>query len=331
MPNRQKRRAVTLGLLGATVLGSGLGAGSVQAQGTGGRSMRFVVSFPPGGLTDLYARAYAEYIGQRLGQSVIVENRSGAGGLIGADTVAKSAPDGQTFLFTISPTVVQSRVLYKRVPFDTDRDFTFIAMMGAGPLPMAVHRDVPVTDAKAYVALARSKSINLGSFAAGSTPHMFAQQMNKLYGTKIEVVNFKGEAPMWQELIAGRIESAMGSFAAMGPHAKAGSIRPIAVSTPHRSPGLPDVPTFVEQGFDAPIFRLRGWIGMFGPAGLPRVIVERMAKLIAEGADTPRMQQLYTQFGIPDKPSSPEDFERLYREEGPIWIAIARELGVTLD
>ena len=171
----------------------------------------------------------------------------------------------------------------------------------------------------------------MGSYAPGSIPHMTAQQMNKLYGTRIEVVQYKGEAPMWQEVIAGRIESAIGSYAASGPHIRSGALRPLAVSTPLRSPGLPDTPTFIEQGFNAPVFRVRGWVGMLAPAGLAREIVDRIAKLVADGADTERMRQLCTQFGIPDKPTSPAEFESLYREEGPIWIAIARELGITLD
>jgi tripartite-type tricarboxylate transporter receptor subunit TctC len=331
MPISQKRRSLVLGSMGAIALGPNLLAADARAQAWPSRPIRFIVSFPPGGLTDLYARAYAEQIGQSIGQPVIVENRPGGGGLIGADAVAKAAPDGHMFLFTISTTVVQSRVLYKKMPFDADKDFTFISAMGAGPLPLVVHRDVPAKDAKEYVALARAKSINMGSFATASTPHMVAQQMNKLYGTKIEPVHYKGEASMLQELIAGRIESAIGSYAAIGPHVRSGAVRALAVSTPLRSPGLPDMPTFIEQGFDAPIFRVRGWIGMLGPAGLPREIAERMSRMVAAGADTERMRQLYAQFGIPDKPTSPAEFERIYREEGPIWIAIARELGVTLD
>jgi tripartite-type tricarboxylate transporter receptor subunit TctC len=331
MAINQKRRLLVLGSLLTTPLAAKLLVRDSRAQGWPSRSIRFIVSFPPGGLTDLYARAYGDYIGQRIGQPVIVENRPGSGGLIGADQVAKAAPDGHTFLFTISSTIVPSRVLYKKVPFDADKDFTFISAMGPGPLPLVVHRDVPAKDAKEYIALARTKSINMGSYAPGSTPHMIAQQMNKLYGTRIEVVQYKGEAPMWLEVIAGRIESAIGSYAASGPHIRSGAIRPLAVSTPLRSPGLPDTPTFIEQGFDAPIFRVRGWIGMLAPAGLSREIVDRISRLVADGADSERMRQLYTQFGVPDKPTSPAEFESLYREEGPIWIAIARELGVTVD
>jgi tripartite-type tricarboxylate transporter receptor subunit TctC len=326
-----KRRSIILASVGAAAVGPAMLTRRAHAQSWPSRPIRFVVSFPPGGLTDLYARAYGEYIGQHIGQPVIIENRAGGGGLIGCDHVAKSAPDGHTILFTISTAIVQSQVLYKKLPYDPNRDFTFLSAMPSGPLPFAVHRDLPVKNVKDYVALARSKSINMGSYAQGSIPHMVAQQMNKLYGTKIEVVQYKGEAPMWQDVIAGRIESGIGSYGAMGPHAKAGTIRALAVTSPLRSPGLPDVPTFIEQGLDAPIFRVRGWIGMLGPAGLVREVVERFSSLVIAGAETPRVRQLYELFAIPDKPTTPEEFVRLYREEGPTWIAIARELGVTLD
>jgi len=327
-----KRRALTRAALSAAAVGAVGHPGMARAQATWpSRPVRFVVSFPAGGLTDLYVRAYGDYFGQQFGAPVVVENRAGGAGLIGSDHVAKSAPDGHTFLFTITSSVVTAQALFRKLPYQPDRDFTWLSAMSAGPLVCAVHRDVPVKTSRDLVELARAKSLNFGSFAQGSTAHMIAHQMNKLYGTRFEIVHYKGEAPMWQDLLAGRIETAIGSFAAAGAHVKAGTAHAVAVTGPVRSPGLPDVPTFIEQGLDAPVFRLRGWIGMLAPAGLPPDIVERVAKLVADGAETPRMRQLYTQFGIAEKPTSPEEFARMNREESPVWIAIARELGVTLD
>ncbi len=220
-----KRRSLVLASLAAAAAGPAILTRRAHAQAWPSRPIRFVVSFPPGGLTDLYARAYGEYIGQHIGQPVIVENRAGGSGLIGCDYVAKSAPDGHTILFTIASPIVQAQVLYKKLPYDPNRDFTFISAMPSGPLPFAVHRDLPAKNAKEYVELARSKSLNMGSFVQGSIPQMVAQQMNKLYGTRIEVVQYKGEAPMWQDVIASRIDSGIGSFTATGPHIKAGTIR----------------------------------------------------------------------------------------------------------
>ena len=155
--------------------------------------------------------------------------------------------------------------------------------------------------------------------------------MNKLYATRIEAVHYKGEAPMWPELAAGRLDAAIGSYVAMSPHAKSGAVRPIAVATLNRSPKLPDVPTYAEQGYREPVLVMRGWLGLLGPAGMPREIVGRISKLLLEAADSARVKQLHETFGIPDKPTTPEEFVRLFREEGPTWISMAKELGVTLD
>lgn len=326
------RRSMLGAALGATALAAVARPGRVLAQPSWpSRPIRFVVGFAPGGLTDLLARAYGEYIGQHVGQPVVTENRAGAASIIAGEHVAKSAPDGHTFWFTISTAIVQSQVLYRKLPYDPNKDFTFVTAIPSGPLPLAVHRDVPADGCAAFVEFAKANPVNLGSFAAGSIPHMIAAQMNKLYGTRLQVVHFKGEAPMWQELAAGRIHAALGSYSAIAPHLPGGAIRPIAVTTTSRSPRLPDVRTFTEQGFDAPVFKLRGYIAMLGPAGLRTEIVDRLATLIAEAANTPRVQQIHDTFGIPDKPTTPAGFTQLFREEGPIWIAIARELGVTLD
>jgi tripartite-type tricarboxylate transporter receptor subunit TctC len=303
----------------------------VRAQAWPARPIRILVGFPPGGLTDLYARAYGEHIGQQLGQQVVIENRTGAGGNIAAEAVAKSPPDGHTLLFTIQGTLVQAQALYKKLPYDPDKDFTYISAFNPGHLPFAIHKDVPARNFREFVELARKSPTNLGTFAAGSSPHLIAGQLNKLYGTKIEAVHFRGEAPMWQEVATGRVHAGVGSVLGVLPHVQSGAVRVIAVPTLVRSPKFPDVPTYVEQGFDAPIFKLRGWIGFLGPAGMPPAIVDRLGKLVLEAADTPRVQKLHETFAIPEKPTTPAEFLRLYREEGPVWISIARDLGITLD
>ena len=268
---------------------------------------------------------------QGLGQPVVVENKAGASSLIACEQVAKAAPDGYTLLFTIQAALLQSQALYKKLPYDPGRDFTFIAAFGNGHLPLAVHKDVPVKDFGEFVEFAKTNPVNFGSFAPGSYPHLVVGQLNKLYGTQIEAVHFKGEAPMWPELVAGRLHAAIGSYIGMSPHAKTGAVRPIAVPTATRSPKLPDVPTYAEQGYREPVFIMRGWLGLLGPAGLPQEIVERISKQILEAADSPRVKQLHETFGIPDKPTTPAEFVRLFREEGPTWIAITKELGVSLD
>ena len=325
-----KRRRLVFAAAAAAVAGS-LPERAARAQSWPTRPIRMVCPFPPGGLTDLYTRAIADHLQTSLGQNVIVENRPGAGGLIGNDSVAKAAPDGYTFLVTIQTTLVQGQVLYKKLPYNPENDFTWISALGAGHLPFAVPGSLPVRTFREFVDYAKTNRTSMGTYAAGSFPHMVAGQLNKLYGTKIEPVHYKGETPMWIDVAGGQIQGAIGSVAGVLPHVQKGSVRVVAVPTNVRSPKLPEVPTFLEQGFTDPVFALRGWIGLFGPAKLPREIVERVSRLTIEAGESARLKQLYDQFGIAERPTTPEEFLRLYRTDGPQWIAIARELGITLD
>lgn len=325
------RRTFLLRSVAAAALGPALAPRSARAQAWPNRPVRIIVGFPAGGLTDLYARAYGDYIAQNIGQAVVVENRPGAGSIIACEAVAKAPADGHTLLFTIWTAIVQNQVLYKKLPYDPNKDFTFISSFDAGHLPLAVRKDLVVKDFREFVEFARKNRVTLGTYSAGSYPHMVAAQLNKLHGTQIEVIHFKGEAPMWVELATGRIDAAIGSQLAMFPHVQKGAVRPIAVPRTARSPKLPEVPTFTEQGFGEPVFRISGWIVLLGPAGLPRPIVERVSKLVIAAADTPRLREIHANYGIVENPSTPEEFERRYRDDGPLWISIVRELGVTLD
>ena len=304
---------------------------AASAQTWPAKPIRVVVSFPAGGLTDILARAYSEPLSQKLGQPVVVENKPGASGAIGAAEVARAAPDGYTFLFTISTTMNQNRVLYRKLPYDADKDFAYVSGFDAGHLPLAVASGVKVANMAEYVELARRERVTMGNYSAGSFPHMLAAQVNKLYGTQIEPVHYKGEAPMWTDLASGQITSAIGSIAAMTPHLQSGRIRPIAVPTNNRSTRLPEVPTFVEQGFEDQVFVIQGWIGMFAPAGVSKDIVSRISAIHQESAETPRVKQINTTFGLRDKPWTAEEFEKLNNEVKPVWIAMAKELGITLD
>jgi tripartite-type tricarboxylate transporter receptor subunit TctC len=326
MPTNNRRRTLLLGAAALALAGRG-----VYAQAWPSRPIRIIVPFPPGGLTDLYGRAIADHLQTSLGQPVVVENRTGAGGLIGNDAVAKAAPDGYTLLVTIQTTLVQSQVLYKKLPYNPDTDYTWISALGAGHLPFGVPASLPVRNFGEFVDYARANRTSIGTYAAGSYPHMVVGQLNKLYGLKIEAVHYKGESPMWVDVAGGQIQGAIGSVAAMTPHIQKGSVRAIAVPTKVRSPKLPDVPTFIEQGYTAPVFGLSGWIGFLGPAKLPREITDRLSRLAIEAGEGARLKQIYETFGIAERPTTPEEFVRIYQTEGPVWIGIARELGITLD
>jgi tripartite-type tricarboxylate transporter receptor subunit TctC len=217
------------------------------------------------------------------------------------------------------------------MPYNPDKDFVHVAGFDSGQLPLAVKADSPVRSFRDLLELGRTRRITLGNFAQGSYPHMLAQQMSSHMGAQVEPVPYKGEAPMWMDLASGQIDAAMGSVLAAMPHIQAGRIRPIVVSTPNRSPLLPEVPTFLEQGHNQQIFTIRGWLGMFAPAGTPADIVKRVSDLVMEGAATPRVAQLNKTFGLPDKPWPSQEFERIDKAGRPSWIGLAKELGIVLD
>lgn len=331
MKQRIDRRSFLARSLAAATLGCGLLPRPLQAQAWPAKPVRVLVGFPAGGLTDLYARAYSDYVSQQTGQPFIVENRPGAGSIIACEATARAPADGYTLLFTIWTAIVQNQVLYKKLPYDPNKDFTFVSAFDAGHLPLAVRKDMPARDFREFVDYAKKNRVTLATYSPGSYPHMVAAQLNKLYGTQIEPIHFKGEAPMWVEVSTGRIDAGIGSQPVMGPHLQKGAIRPIAVPTTKRAPKLPDVPTFAEQGFNEPVFRIAGWVVLLGPAGMPREIVQRLSKLVIAAADTPRIREIHANFGILENPSTPEEFERRFRDDGPIWLSLVRELGVTLD
>jgi len=295
------------------------------------KAIRIVVGYPAGGLTDALARGYGEFIATKTGQSVLVENKPGAGGMLAGGEVGKAAPDGYTFWFTLTGTLNQNRVLFRKMPYDPDKDFVYVAGFDSGPLPMAVQAASPVKSFKDLVDLGRRERITLGNYSPGSYPHMLAQQMASRMGVNVDPVPYKGEAPMWVDVIAGLVTAGLGSVPVALPHLQGGRLRAIAVSGRSRSVLLPEVPTFAEQGFTDPIFTIVGWLGLLAPAGTPAAVVQRMSDLVQEGAGSPRVQQLNKMFGLPAKPWTAQEFERFDREVGPQWVALAKELNVKLD
>ena len=178
------------------------------------KPIRIVVTFPPGGLTDAYARMYAEQITASLGVPAIVENKPGGGAIIGIDAVAKSPPDGYTLLMTTSGTVWQNRVLYTKLPYNLDKDLTPIAVFPSGPLVVGVSEKVPARNMREFIEFAKTNTTSMGTYAPGSYPHMVADQTNRNEGTKILSVHYRGESPMWVDVASGQVQIAIGSYQA---------------------------------------------------------------------------------------------------------------------
>ena len=306
---------------------------SARAQPAGWptKPIRIVVAFPPGGLTDAYARLYAEHLGARVNQPVVVENKPGAGAVIAIDHVVKSPPDGHTLVMTTSGTVWQNRVLYSKLPYDLSKDLAPVTMFPSGPLVVGVPEKLGVNTMKEFVAWAKANSqVNMGSYAPGSYPHMVADQINRKEGTKILTIQYKGETPMWVDMVSGQLHVAIGSFQAFNTVSTRG-VKAIGVTGPYRSPKLPNVPTLVEQGMDDALVKLEGGLPLLAPAGTPEPVLKFLADVAVAGADAPNAVTLRANFGIPNKPQNLDGTRAQFAREVPVWVKLAQDLGIKLD
>jgi len=294
------------------------------------KPIRIIVAFPPGGLTDAYARMYAEQLTAKLGQSVVVENKPGAGAIIGIEAVAKSPPDGYTLLMTTSGTVWQNRVLYTKLPYNLDRDLTPIALFPSGPLVVAVSEKVPARNMREFVAYAKTNTTSMATYAPGSYPHMVADQTNRTEGTNILSVHYRGEAPMWVDVASGQLQIGIGSYQAFNTVQGRG-VRAIGVTGSYRSPKLPDVPTLAEQGVAGNLVTLEGGLPLMAPTGTPEAVLQILSRVAVEGANSERAAKLRESFSIPNKPKNLAETRRDWARDVPIWIKLAVDLGIKLD
>jgi tripartite-type tricarboxylate transporter receptor subunit TctC len=291
------------------------------------KPIKIIVGFPPGGLSDLLGRAYGEYLSQKLGQSVVVENKPGAAGIIAAQAVKASPADGHTLMLMLPALLAHNRVTYKTLPYDPDNDFVLISSIHQGQLPFVVSKATGASNLKEFVEYARKNRTSVGTWSAGSWAHIVIVELNKQFGLQIEAVHYKGEAPMWQDLSAGTIQAALGSYVNASKVLQSGAGRAIAM-LPKRSKRLPDVPAFPEQGVTSKAFQLKGYIGLAGPAGIPQEVVERLSALMVEASRSERLQKLRETFALDEPAVGHAEATRLHEEEKPIWIELVRGLGL---
>jgi tripartite-type tricarboxylate transporter receptor subunit TctC len=294
------------------------------------KAIRIVVAFPPGGLTDAYARLYAEQLTAKFGVAAVVDNKPGGGAIIGIDAVAKSPADGYTLLMTTSGTVWQNRVLYSKLPYNLDKDLTPIANFPSGPLVVAVSEKVGARTMREFIEFAKTNTTSMGTYAPGSFPHMVADQTNRDEGTKILSVHYRGESPMWIDVASGQTQIAIGSYQAFATVAGRG-VRAIGVTGTYRSPKLPDVPTLTEQGVAGRLVSLEGGLPLMAPTGTPQAVLQALSRVVVEGANSERAAKLRESFGIPNKPKNLEDTRRDWERDVPVWIKQAVDLGLKLD
>jgi tripartite-type tricarboxylate transporter receptor subunit TctC len=316
-----------------TALAAGLAATlpmpHVRAQGVWPtKPIRIICGFPPGGLTDSFSRAYGDYIAEKTGQTVTVENRPGAAGGVAAVALKQAPADGHTLMTTVSATLLGNRVLYKSLQYDPERDFSYVALMPSGHLPVIASKATGAKDLAAFAAYAKANQVSGGSYAAGSFAHIALDNIARHFGVTFPIVQYRGEAPMWQDMAAGVSHLACGSYQAAQVVLQSGAGRAIAVPTARRMRKLPDVPTFAEQGLTAPVYQLFSWTCFLGQAAIPQDVVEAISAMIVEGGKTERLQRLLDTFGIDDSAQGHTDFKRILATEGPVWIDAAQRLNL---
>jgi len=313
--------------LGSAALAATLPAPAI-AQEWPSKPIRIICGYPAGGLTDIFARAYGEYISQKTSQPVTVENKAGASGAIAAEQVKSAPADGYTLMWTISTTMIMNKVLFKKLPYDPDKDFVPISWMDAGHLPTIVNAKLPIRNLADLDAYARNNKTSLGTYGAGSYSHVAVEALNRHLKLQMEAVHYRGEAPMWIDVASGSVQGGSGSYAAASSVLQTGNGRPIAVPTMKRMKKLPDVPTFHEQGVKDIAFQVQGFICLVGPVGLPRDIVRKLSDMMVEGGKSERIQKILDTFGIDTAAQDQAYFEKILAEQGPVWIELVKGLGL---
>ena len=298
----------------ALVLVAGL-AGHAAAQSYPARPVHVVVPFAAGGGTDVVARALAPELTARWGQPIIVDNRAGAGSLIGAEAVARAPADGYTLLATTSQTVTSNRYLYKTLPYDPDRSFVPITLLVRADQFVLANPALPANNLKELVMLARQRpgTVSYGSWGIGSEPQLTYEQLNKREALNLLHVPYKGVAPVLTALIAGEIQLSVASAGIAGALLKAGKLKPLALAAPGRSTRFPDVPTTAELGY--PYLRATILVGLWAPAGTPAAVLEKIGNDVRSILKTPAFENHVTRLGYDVVASSAEELTNLLREE----------------
>jgi tripartite-type tricarboxylate transporter receptor subunit TctC len=323
---QRSRRAALHAVAAAAVLSWG---GNAMAQGSWPeRPVKIVVPFSAGGTTDVVARALAQNLGEAWGQSVVVENRTGAGGNIGADAVAKSPPDGYSILMTSGSIFTVNPHMYKNLPFDPVKDFIAVTNVASGPQLLVVHPSVPAKSVKELIELAKSKpgTINFGSAGFGSQVHMAGESFVNAAKIQATHIPYKGESAALADLAAGSIHFIVANIAAAAPFVTNGRIRALGVTSKTRSALLPDVPTISESGL--PGFENSGWFGFMLPAGTPKAIVDKIHHDTVKALNDTQMKARLQVAGMAAVGNSPKEFSAAIAEESKRWAEVVKNRGL---
>jgi len=330
--DRSKRRFATR-LAGAILAGLALGTAtaSALAQTYPSRPIRIVVPFPPGGPTDMVTRLYADQLTRRLGQQVVVDNRAGAGGGIGAEAVARSVPDGYTLLLGTAGTHTANMFLFKNVPYDPVKDFTPISLMSLLPSALSVNPALPVQTVGELVAYSKAhpNALNYSTEGPGTLSHLGGEMLKRMSGLDMTHIAYRGAAPAVTALVAGEVQVALTGVLNPIQFARDGKVRILAVATPQRLLALPEIPTIAESGY--PDYDVSSWTALFGPAGVQPDIATRLSQEIATIARLPEITEKLLAGGQQAITSTPAELAGRLVREAAKWQAVVKSSGITLE
>jgi tripartite-type tricarboxylate transporter receptor subunit TctC len=295
------------------------------------KPIRLVVPFSAGGTTDILARAVGQKLGEHLGQQVVVDNKPGAGGNIGSDIVAKSAPDGYTLVMGTVGTHAINASLYKKMPYDHIKDFVPVSLVALVPNILVVHPSVPANSVKELIAYAKANpgKLNFASSGNGTSIHLSGELFKTTAGVEMTHVPYKGSAPAVTDLLGGQVQLMFDNMPSALPHVKAGKLKALGVTTAKRFPAAPDIPTIAEAG--VPGYEASSWFGVLAPAGTPKEIVNKLSSEIAKILQTPEIKERLLSQGAEPVGNTPDQFTAFIKAETAKWAKVVKESGATVD
>ena len=320
-----------MGFLRALAVLLAMVAGAACAQDYPNRPIRLIVTFPAGGAIDVLSRVLADRLSASLGERVVVENRNGMGGTLGADVVAKAPPDGYTLVTASAASHAINKALFRAIPYDPEKDFTPISLFASLPTVLVVHPSLPARTVAEFIAEAKRRPglINYASVGNGSSQHLAGAYFELRTGVQLQHVPYKTVGSIASDLVSNDVQAGFLFISNILNLIEAGQVRALAVTSRARMMALPTIPTMIEAGL--PDYEYVNWFGVMGPAGLPPSVVDRLARAIAAACGEPELRQRFADLGAVAECDDPASFARFVHDEIPKWDAIVKASGAQID
>ena len=292
--------------------------------------VRFIVPYAPGGSSDVLARTIGQKLGSALGQTFVIDNRPGAGSMVGTDIAAKATPDGYTIILSDMPHTINPAI-YAKVPYDPIKDFSPVTVIGVSPMFLFVNPAVKAQNVKDFIALAKAQpgKLSIASGGTGATTHLMAELLQSNAGIKLNHVPYKGAGPALTDVVAGQIPATFTSMATAAPFAQSGRLRILGVTSAKRLPAFPDVATFEESGISGLV--VEHWWGIMAPAGVPKPIVEKLRGEIVAAVNSPDVRERFAVLAVEPRTNTPQQFQALLESDVKRWAKVVKDAGIKIE